>query len=111
MNPEIKKLWVDALRSGDYAQGQGRLRSVSDKYCCLGVLCELAVQALVIEPPVVEDIHFDSYLYASHSAHLPSVVGVWAGLDGSSDVAQELMSLNDNGVGFPEIADQIEVEL
>ena len=27
MKPEIKKLWVDALRSGEYKQGTGRLRT------------------------------------------------------------------------------------
>lgn len=33
MKPEIKKMWTDALRSGDYAQGQKTLRS-GDRYCC-----------------------------------------------------------------------------
>ena len=40
MKPEIKKLWVDALRSGTYKQGFGRLKT-DQGYCCLGVLTQL----------------------------------------------------------------------
>ncbi len=49
MNPEVKVQWVNALRSPDYKQGRNKLVQVNDKgerlYCCLGVLCELAVDA------------------------------------------------------------------
>lgn len=50
MNPEIKAEWLAALRSGEYRQERGQLRSASilteDKYgyCCLGVLCDLFVK-------------------------------------------------------------------
>ena len=40
MNNELRNLWVEALRSGKYKQGKGRLRD-GDTYCCLGVLCDL----------------------------------------------------------------------
>lgn len=40
MNQEIKQKWIDALRSGDYKQTNGRLRQ-DDKFCCLGVLCNI----------------------------------------------------------------------
>ena len=40
MNQEIKKIWVDALTSGEFQQGRGSLHN-KDEYCCLGVLCEL----------------------------------------------------------------------
>jgi hypothetical protein len=33
------QLWVEALRSGDYAQARGHLRS-ENGYCCLGVACD-----------------------------------------------------------------------
>lgn len=33
--------WVDALRSGRYAQGHTRLRTRDDGYCCLGVAEDL----------------------------------------------------------------------
>lgn len=40
LKPEIKQKWLDALRSGEYEQGEGYLR-YNDKYCCLGVLTDL----------------------------------------------------------------------
>ena len=45
MNQEVKKIWVEALRSGKYQQGRGKLKRSDDlkpTYCCLGVLCEVA---------------------------------------------------------------------
>ena len=46
MDSKIKKLWLDALRSGKYPQTQGYLRSSKrddrpEGFCCLGVLCDL----------------------------------------------------------------------
>lgn len=44
MDADLKAKWVAALRSGEYQQGQTRLkRTIGDtaKYCCLGVLCDL----------------------------------------------------------------------
>ena len=53
MNPEIKALWLTALRSGDYEQGKGALIEVTGegqrKYCCLGVLCDLAAKAGIVK--------------------------------------------------------------
>ncbi len=40
MKPEDKKLWTDALRSGDFEQGAGFLCK-DGKYCCLGVYEEV----------------------------------------------------------------------
>ncbi len=50
MDAKIKELWVEALCSGKYTQGRGMLRERnskcvdSDKYCCLGVLCDVLVR-------------------------------------------------------------------
>lgn len=41
MNQEIKNQWVAKLRSGEYEQGYNALRSKDNKYCCLGVLCDI----------------------------------------------------------------------
>jgi hypothetical protein len=44
MDPALKRRWVRALRSGDYAKGKHALCTVVDgeaTYCCLGVLHEL----------------------------------------------------------------------
>ena len=35
-----QQLWVDALRSGDYKQGQGALK-INGTYCCLGVASDV----------------------------------------------------------------------
>lgn len=40
MDPKIKKQWTKALRSGEYKQGRGKLRTRTG-YCCLGVLCDI----------------------------------------------------------------------
>lgn len=37
LTKELKDEWVAALRSGNYKQGTGKLKSF-DCYCCLGVL-------------------------------------------------------------------------
>jgi hypothetical protein len=47
MDAEIKSRWITALRSGDYEQTHRRLAD-RDGYCCLGVLCEIAVQDQVV---------------------------------------------------------------
>jgi hypothetical protein len=40
MNKNAAKKWVEALRSGKYAQARNILRD-DDTFCCLGVLCEV----------------------------------------------------------------------
>lgn len=42
MRKVTKQEWVDALRSGDYQQAQGRLKGRRKRtFCCLGVLADL----------------------------------------------------------------------
>lgn len=38
------RLLVDALRSGEFRQGEGRLKKADDTYCCLGVACVVAMR-------------------------------------------------------------------
>lgn len=95
MNPEVKALWLDALRSGEYEQGQNFLHSEKDgkhTYCCLGVLCDLAVKAGVlsetvsmeyVDPDGDEDIT-TLHGYGHETGVLPKVVQKWAGLDGGT---------------------------
>lgn len=50
MNPEVKTRWVDRLRSGEYKQGRDVLHRASrNTYCCLGVLCDIALEEGVID--------------------------------------------------------------
>jgi hypothetical protein len=42
MRADIKKLWIDALRSGDYKQyTNGALRKTEKHFCVMGVLCDV----------------------------------------------------------------------
>ena len=42
-NKPMIQRWVKALRSGRYAQGKGQLLTTNhiDRFCCLGVACDL----------------------------------------------------------------------
>lgn len=45
MKKQIKKQWVEALRSGEYQKGKGFLHKQhrgKDLFCALGVLCDVA---------------------------------------------------------------------
>jgi hypothetical protein len=134
MIKEIADRWVEALRSGNYPQGRWELHTDDDRYCCLGVLCELAVRDMVISPPVKMSFR---HWYAGETKVPPPVVWQWAGMfdglartvthrmlkekfgdkiasplypdNGEGDnVTFNLASLNDSGVPFTVIADIIE---
>jgi hypothetical protein len=108
VNAEVKQQWVDALRSGEYEQTKGRLRrgnpldpedlddGYTPGYCCLGVLCDLAVKAGVTqlheERPLEDSEYENERNYVSYSygltenrkdgSVLPPEVAQWAGLEG-----------------------------
>jgi hypothetical protein len=118
MNKEIKKLWVEALRSGEYKQARGRLRD-EDKFCCLGVLCDLHAKA--VGGAWCRD-HEGYLVYSDSDALLPPSVTAWAGLssdsphtvwhDDDEDRQEEpLAEHNDGRRTFQEIADMIEEQL
>lgn len=125
MNPDIKERWIAALRSGEYEQGTATLRGTDGKYCCLGVLCELAVADGVVGRATRDTF---GYFYRStadpadsQKSYLPLAVQQWAGLDSSSPRIPnvphfmgepDLASLNDSGsFSFHAIADIIEKKL
>lgn len=103
MNPEDKARWVAALRSGEYKQATGQLRTRDNKHCCLGVCLD------VLRP--------------SHWTR-NSAQDEWADLDGDADllnyetgvdiglaegIQEELATMNDDlAMPFTEIADWIE---
>ena len=127
MNPEIKAMWIDALRSSEYEQGAGHLHTgyINGKeyFCCLGVLCDIA-----IKNGVVLDVEIQSsdggavrWMYNGCTEYLPLAVAEWAGIttqgwfdlvlspDGEKEIArQTLAELNDEGYSFGEIAEEIE---
>lgn len=123
------KLWLDALRSGEYEQGEGALHALAagecpDQFCCLGVACKVfddANPGVLIISPSATSRHLK---YDSELGFLPERVIEWLGLaEGNSNgmyymspeerAAEEYMSLinlNDTGASFEEIADVIESE-
>lgn len=105
MKTDIKELWTTALRSGDYKQAAGRLYASEIKgYCCLGVLCELAVEAGVIEPR--KDTVYGNVIYASffdgNELDLPVSVREWAGLEDADPLlsAEAGVYVDDEGDEF-----------
>jgi hypothetical protein len=113
MNSEVKNKWTTALRSGEYTQDSGKLRSRGG-YCCLGVLCELAALEGVIPAAHVEE-EDEMYWYDGERQFLPYSVVDWAGLADADprvrvdDVINNTLSeLNDDGRTFDEIAGFIE---
>jgi hypothetical protein len=50
--PDLKARWIEALRSGRYKQGTGRLRSFYDEYCCLGVLLDIIDPTRWVQEPL-----------------------------------------------------------
>lgn len=109
-----RKLWINALRSGNYKQGKYRLRSVDNKYCCLGVACEVAFQNGV---QLQIRHHFHLYFYDENDGYPPMIVRDFFGLiTEAGDYVQDnnLSSLStDNDTlnyNFDEIANIIESE-
>lgn len=116
MKKKVKKLWVEALRSGNYKQGKYGLKR-EDEFCCLGVLCDLHAKE---NSRNWEPIPYDKFeMYGGQTAILPVVVRKWAGLDQSvpvlkspkDDSTLDAVVLNDGGATFAQIADLIEAQL
>jgi len=95
MNPEVKKKWIEALKSGKYKQGRLTLRHTikgEDAFCCLGVLCDLYLKENGLqweESPlrlnavnILHNIQMEHmYLIDGAWGILPSKVIEWAGLE------------------------------
>jgi hypothetical protein len=107
MDPELKAKWLEALRSGHYAQTREYLRQ-DGGYCCLGVLCD------VVDPEAWGEE--DRWQYADEGdidaeiCELPESFRHRAGI---TDRAQSvLIELNDcEEATFEQIADYIEANL
>lgn len=127
MNPDVRRTWVAALRSGEYAQASGKLTRLredgSRAHCCLGVLCELAVEAGVLAPGVDAGLRVVEYGARGAFNYLPAEVVTWAQLDDANPTVgvplihvdgrytRTLSALNDQGTSFADIADLIEEQL
>lgn len=117
MKPEFKKVWLEALRSGEFKQGFSTLRRRGEDgyhFCCLGVACTAWKHAQLGDGFVVEEL-FDGSMEVlvgeiAESGELPDEALDEVGL--TSDEQSLLLTMNDHeGKSFPEIADYIEANL
>lgn len=120
MNRDIATRWVQALRSKKFTQAQSQLRRKDREgalsHCCLGVLCELAVEDGV----AVRTYEGYTGTYdktREGTSLLPPVVMEWAGLRHQTGrvpgfkygIDKHLTELNDaDKYTFDQIADVIE---
>lgn len=113
MNQEVKALWTEALLSGEFEQAQGALCRIqpdrTSRYCCLGVLSELAAQRGIVERQQEAGL----ISYGDHTSYLPAEVIEWAELPDSDPTVEGrwLSHWNDKGALFPEIARMIDEHL
>lgn len=126
MDADLKQKWVDALRSGEYIQGQGWLRlsgPSTDQFCCLGVLLN------VIDPQGWECRKESpmrpggrAFTHARNSGlsgmldmDLADDLGLGEGTEnddfGTQRADETLINMNDSGKPFTQIADWIEESL
>lgn len=112
MKKSIAKKWVKELRSGRYEQGAYRLVDNKDNFCCLGVLCNLAIDEGIGK--WVKGSSGWAFCTATDidDQELPREVRDWAGMDSLygriKDGTTSLTDLNDAGKSFKELADIIE---
>lgn len=114
--------WIAALRSGNFKQGQYVLCEVGEsenKYCCLGVACELFKDELHLR--VEEELYTTPFgprrnvkAYNRVKIALPESVKNFLGLaswNGKVSEHSSLAAMNDEGVSFEKIANIIELNL
>lgn len=122
MNKEIAKKWVEALRSGKYPQGTGRMCAKGPgkqkSFCCLGVLCDIVKDEIggewVHNTACGELIFSTGTEKGMAGLYLPREVCDFAGIENSAGRfvkngrAEFLAYENDTGSSFAQIADIIE---
>lgn len=121
MNPEIKTKWVAALKSGEYVKGTSFLKTIDEKFCCLGVLCDLYAKEHGID--AWEKNGEISYQFRVKNSEgegdseeiktLPFPVQIWSGVSKLGSYPNEepygcLTRDNDSGKSFTEIAETIQ---
>lgn len=120
--PRIKK-WIEVLRTNEYKQGQNQLRD-EDRFCCLGVFCDLnkadwggtwvkGEDGYEFSAKGLLDTFLIPYEYKLLSG-LPAEVGFDVNIDADDypkGASISLSILNDKGATFAEIANIIEVAI
>jgi hypothetical protein len=89
----VREVWIPALLSGAYQQGEGRLRSSDNGFCCLGVAADKIDQTAWKKVP--------GYLWNGYHGFLPPYYM-------KSGVADKLTAMNDRGYSFSLIAEWLD---
>jgi hypothetical protein len=108
MKADIKERWLVALRSGDYEQGVQSLKTKENKFCCLGVLCDLYLQETQQEWNESKE---GSVLCKGWNDYLSTEVIEWSGLADNDPIIDDtnITKYNDIlGYNFQQLADLIE---
>lgn len=94
MKKAIATRWIKALNSGTYKQGKTRLRTdarfsgfaTDDRYCCLGVLCDLYDRDRKKQKrkSVLIKQSDGSHTYGGCNSYLPKAVQTWSGIRSSN---------------------------
>lgn len=130
VNKANMRLWVAALRSKKFKQINGNLKRISlitnevIGHCCLGVVCELAIEAGVVihsvTAPHGEGAESAAVVFSGSTGYLPTPALTWLGIEDSEvgdipisvDAAGATITAveaNDNlGWDFEKIADEAE---
>lgn len=114
MDADLKQAWVDTLREGGFTQTKETLHNgIDDGYCCLGVLCEVAI---VNDAGIETDENHETFWTTKAPSRYQSGRGIneltqamrhVLGL--TSKQHSRLIQLNDQlGKNFSEIADWID---
>lgn len=104
------RLWIDALRSGEYKQGLNRLTTIlpdgTQHDCCLGVACKLAMKNAVALAIYYEslagDVNVRRVHYNSAFSLMPQAVSNWLGVP----YWQQNTNNGDVTIDFPVLEDR-----
>lgn len=106
MKKEIAQALVSNLKSGYYVQGSKSLKDGENRYCVMGVLCDMHSK--------MSGTRWNDRTYMGCEKYLPDEVRVWAkmktcyGLVRTKDTNFILTSMNDRGTNFQALATFIE---
>lgn len=127
MRAEVRDELVKRLRSGKYIQGKEKLAvkdEEGERFCCLGVLCEMAVEQGITKRSENDNEYWDfeaeesEYVTrievsygndgGSYDATLPPEVAIWAGLLTEDDWSELTGLMFDDGAGMGRFADKVD---
>jgi hypothetical protein len=114
MKASIKKAWIEALRSEKYIQGrevlcsQDREQRTPPKYCCLGVVADIGLDAYWYYDSECEAWHLEGSTHSWWDNGSLSIRELRK-LGLTPDHQNKLQAINDSGMyDFDQIADWIE---